>query len=122
VESGAAQFYLGEWVSDYPDPQNALSRFMSATPASPNVSGSVNLPEANTLLATAGAEQDPTQRAKDYQAAEQLLVSAVAIIPLYQEQFFWQTTPHVQNVAFDPQGEMSVYDTAPSIVIMRTAS
>ncbi len=122
VTSGAAQFYLGEWVSDYPDAQNALNRFMPTTPASPSVSGSVNLPDANTLLATAGAEQDPTQRAKDYQAAEQLLVSAVAIIPLYQEQFFWQTTTHVQNVAFDPQGQMSVYDTAPSVVIMRAAS
>ena len=122
VASGAAQLYLGEWVSDYPDPQDALDRFASSTSPAESVSGSVNLPDANTLLATARAEQDPTQRAKDYQAAEQLLVSAVAIIPLYQEQFFWQTTSQVQNVVFDPQGEMSVYDTAPSVVIMRTVS
>jgi ABC-type transport system substrate-binding protein len=114
--SGAAQFYLSEWVADSPDAQNALGRF---TPMTPGVSGSVTLPDALTLLATANAEQDPTQRAKDYQAAEQLLVSAVAIIPLYQEQFFWQTPARVQNVVFDPQGQMSLYDTLPSVVIMR---
>lgn len=113
--SGEAQFYLDEWVAAYPDAQDALGGF---TPAAPGVSGSVNLPDATTLLATANTEQDATQRAKDYQAAEQLLVSAVAVIPLYQEQFFWQTPARVQNVAFDPQGQMSVYDTMPSVVIM----
>ena len=117
--SGAAQLYLSEWIADYPDPQDALGRFI---PTAPGVSGSVNLPDATALLTTADAEQDPTQRTKDYQAAEQLLVSAVAVIPLYQEQFFWQTSALVQNVAFDPQGQMSVYDTLPSVVIMRSAS
>ena len=115
--SGDAQFTLSEWVADYPDAQNALGRF---TPATPGVSGAVNLPDATSLLATADAEQDPTQRAKDYQAAEQLLISAVASIPLYQEQFFWQTSARVQNVAFDSLGQMSVYDTLPSGVVMRT--
>jgi oligopeptide transport system substrate-binding protein len=114
---GDVQFTLGEWVADYPDAQNALGRF---TPATPGVSGAVNLPDATTLLATADAEQDPAQRAKDYQAAEQLLISAVASIPLYQEQFFWQTSTRVQNVVFDPLGQMSVYDTLPSVVVMRT--
>lgn len=113
--SGEAQFYLDEWVADYPDTQNALGRF---TANAPGVSGSVNLPDANALLARAEAEQDPTQRAKDYQAAEQLLVSAVAVVPLYQEEFFWQTATRAQNVAFDPRGQMSVYDTLPSVVIM----
>lgn len=115
--SGAAQFTLSEWVANYPDAQNALGRF---TPTTPSVSSSAHLPDATALLATADAEQDPTQRAKDYQAAEQLLISAVASIPLYQEQFFWQTPARVQNVVFDPQGQMSVYDTLPSVVIMQT--
>lgn len=118
VASGAAQFYLSEWVADYPDAQDALGRF---TPTTPGVSGSVNLADANTLLTTAEDEQDSTQRAKDYQAAEQLLVSAVAIIPLYQEQFFWQAPTRIQNVVFDPQGQMSVYDTMPTVVILRIA-
>ena len=113
--SGEAQFYLDEWVADYPDAQNALGRFAANAPG---VSGSVTLPDVNALLVRAEAEQDPTQRAKDYQAAEQLLVSAVAVIPLYQKEFFWQTAARAQNVAFDPQGQMSVYDTLPSVVIM----
>jgi ABC-type oligopeptide transport system substrate-binding subunit len=117
VASGAAQFFLSEWVADYPDAHNALGRF---TPAAPGVSGSINVPDATVLLTTAEAEQDPTQRAKDFQAAEQLLISAVAVIPLYQEQFFWQTPARVQNVVFDPQGQMSVYDTLPTVVMMQS--
>lgn len=114
--SGAAQFYLDTWVADYPDAQNALGRF---TPSTPGVSGSVSVPDAKALVATADAEQDPTQRAKDYQAAEQLLISAVAVIPLYQEQMYWLTTARAQNVVFDPLGQMSVYDALPSVVIMQ---
>ncbi len=118
VASGVAQFYLGQWVADYPDAQDALGGFTSTATG---VSGSVTLPDATTLLSAADAEQDPTQRAKDYQAAEQLFVNAVAVIPLYQEQFYWQTPARVQNVTFDPLGQMAVYDTMPSVVIMRTA-
>jgi ABC-type oligopeptide transport system substrate-binding subunit len=103
-------------VADYPDAQNALGRF---TPSTPGVSGSVSVPDAKALVATADAEQDPTQRAKDYQAAEQLLISAVAVIPLYQEQMYWLTTARAQNVVFDPLGQMSVYDALPSVVIMQ---
>lgn len=115
VSDGAAQFYLGEWTASYPDAYVALGRFASTTPG---VSGSVNLLDANALLITGESEQDSTQRTRDEQAAEQLLVSDVAIIPLYQEQFFWQTPMRVQNVAFDPLGQMSVYDTWPTVVMM----
>lgn len=116
-KGGVAQLYLGEWVADYPAPADALERFTLATS---DVAGSVSLPDAHLLLTNANAEQDPAQQAKDYQAAEQLLVSDVAIVPLYQKEFYWQTSAHVQNAVFDSQGRMSVYDTLPSVVIMRT--
>lgn len=117
-QNGQAQLTIDDWMADYPDAQVALGRF---APTSPGASGSVNQSDALQLTMTADAEQDPAQRAKDYQAAEQLLVSAVAIVPLYQEQLFWQTPARVQNVIFDPQGRMSIYDTLPSVVIMRTS-
>lgn len=115
VSDGTAQFYLGEWTASYPDAYVALGQFAATTPG---VSGSVNLLDANALLITGESEQDPTQRVRDQQAAEQLLVSDVAIIPLYQEQFFWQAPTWVQNVGFDPLGQMSVYDTWPTVVMM----
>lgn len=115
IAQGAAQFYLGMWTSNNPDAHDALGRF---APTSPGVSGSVNLLDATALLMTGEAEQDATQRAKDEQAAEQLFVNAVAVIPLYQSQLFWQASARVQNVAFDPLGQMSVYDTWPTIIIM----
>lgn len=115
VAQGAAQLYLGVWTSNNPDAHDALGRF---TPSLSGVSGSVNLLDATALVMTGEAEQDPTQRVKDEQAAEQLFVSAVAIAPLYQAQLFWQASARVQNVTFDPLGQMSVYDTWPTIIIM----
>jgi peptide/nickel transport system substrate-binding protein/oligopeptide transport system substrate-binding protein len=89
------QFWLLDWFADYPDPQDWLSlQFLSG---SANNSGSVNLDQANTLLQRADAEQDSTQRIKDYNAAEQLLVTAVAWIPLYQAKVWWEVPSYVSG-------------------------
>ena len=118
VASGAAQLYLSEWQAAYPDPSAWLDAAFG--PDASGVSASAATPDVETLLAQGEAERDPTQRAKDYQAAEQLLVSAVAWIPLVQEQVFWQARPAVVGLTLDAQGALAVYDTAPSVVIMRS--
>ena len=90
-----SQFWLLDWFADYPDPQDWLSlQFLTG---SANNSGSVSLDEANTLLQRADAEQDSVQRMKDYNAAEQLLVSQVAWIPLYQSKVWWETPTYVSG-------------------------
>lgn len=89
------QFWLLDWFADYPDPQDWLSlQFLSG---SANNSGGVSIDQANTLLKRADAEQDSVQRIKDYNAAEQLLVTDVAWIPLYQAKIWWQVSKYVSG-------------------------
>lgn len=117
IASGAAQLYLGDWRPAYPDTSAYLD--VAFGPGASGVSASAATPDVAALLAQGEAEQDPAQRAKDYQAAEQLLVSAVAWIPLAQWQAIWQTRPLISGVALDAQGALAVYDTAPTVTIMR---
>lgn len=119
VASGAAQLYLDQWTAPYPDAYASLSRFTSG---GSGVAGSVSVPDATTLVTRAQADQDPAQAAKDDQAAEQLLVNAIAVIPLYQGELFYQVNPLAQNVAFDAEGRMSLYDTLPTVVMYQPAS
>lgn len=114
VASGTAQLYLGSWAPAYPDPSAWLDEPFGPGGAESDAA----TPDIATLLAQGESEQDPAQRAQDYQAAEQLLVSAVAWIPLYQEQVSWQTRASVTGVTLDAQGALAVYDTVPSIVLM----
>ena len=53
--------------------------------------------QANTLMLKADAEEDPLQRMRDYNAAEQLLVVDIAWIPLYQTKVWWQTQSRIHN-------------------------
>jgi oligopeptide transport system substrate-binding protein len=117
IASGAAQLYLGDWRPAYPDPSAYLDAAFG--PGATGVSASAAAPDVAALLAQGEAEQDSAQRVKDYQAAEQLLVSAVAWIPLAQWQAVWQTRPLISGVTLDAQGALAVYDTAPAVTIMR---
>jgi oligopeptide transport system substrate-binding protein len=70
------------WLADYPDPQNVLSLAWT-TQAQYNQS-SVSIPAVDALCAQADASTDQDARLKGYQQAEQMLVTQVAAIPLYQ--------------------------------------
>ena len=89
------QLWLFNWLGDYPDPQDWLS--LQFLPGSDNNIGSVMVDQANTLMLKADAEEDPLQRIRDYNAAEQLLVVDIAWIPLYQTKAWWQTQSRVRN-------------------------
>jgi peptide/nickel transport system substrate-binding protein/oligopeptide transport system substrate-binding protein len=91
------QLWLFNWLGDYPDPQDWLS--LQFLPGSDNNIGSVMVDQANTLMLKADAEEDPLQRMRDYNAAEQLLVVNIAWVPLYQTKAWWQTQPRVHNYA-----------------------
>jgi oligopeptide transport system substrate-binding protein len=97
------QFWLLDWVADYPDPQDWLSlQFLSG---SANNSGGVGLDQADTLMRRADAEEDSAQRIKDYNAAEQLLVTNVAWIPLYQAKIWWQVPSYVSGFSMGIMGQ-----------------
>jgi ABC-type transport system substrate-binding protein len=70
------------WHADYPDPQDFFSNLWT-THAHYN-DGHVSIPQVDRLCAQADGMSDQAARVPLYQQAEQLLVSQVAAIPLYQ--------------------------------------
>ncbi|HEX9038233.1 MAG TPA: ABC transporter substrate-binding protein [Ktedonobacterales bacterium] len=117
IASGAARLYLDTWQAAYPDPSAWLDAAFGPEAAAATAGSATS--DVAALLAQGEAEQDPAQRAQDYQAAEQLLVNTVAWIPLAQEQLAWQASPLATGLTLDAQGTLAVYDTAPTVVIMR---
>ena len=98
----ALQFWVSNWVADYPDPQEWLT--LQFLPGSPYNSSNVNVKDANNLMQRADLEADRAQRLLDYQAAEQLLVTQVAWLPLDQPKLWWEVRPYVQGFSVDPVG------------------
>jgi oligopeptide transport system substrate-binding protein len=70
------------WIMDYPDPQDFLTLPMHS--GSGYNQTSISLPAADALMDQADANLDPVARLAQYQQAEQLLVDAVAWIPVGQ--------------------------------------
>jgi peptide/nickel transport system substrate-binding protein/oligopeptide transport system substrate-binding protein len=97
--ANAPQIFGIGWSADYPDPQDWLS--LQFAPGSINNTGNVNVPAANTLMAQADTNLDPTSRAQEYNQAEQLLVTDVAWISMYQEKTRYNLPTYVHNFAFD---------------------
>ena len=95
------QFWAIGWGADYPDPQDFLS--LQFGPAATNNNGSVSVPDANTLMNKADAETDQNQRIQDYEAAEQLLVTAVAWLPITQSKSFYLSRSYVKNYSITAQ-------------------
>jgi oligopeptide transport system substrate-binding protein len=62
----------------------------------------INDPAANQLMITADGDQNGTQQAREYQAAEQQLVQDVAWIPLSQDINFWFNTAKVYGFTLSP--------------------
>ncbi|HEX9067499.1 MAG TPA: hypothetical protein VF807_01930 [Ktedonobacterales bacterium] len=81
------------WAADYPDPQDFTS-LLFHTGSAYNQSN-VSLPAADTLLDQADAAQDAAVRIRLYQQAEQLLITNVAAIPLYQSLNTYLVRPSV---------------------------
>jgi peptide/nickel transport system substrate-binding protein/oligopeptide transport system substrate-binding protein len=94
------------WSADYPDPQDWLS--LQFAPTSINNTGSVNVPAANTLMAQADQNLDPASRAQQYNQAEQLLVTAVAWIPNFQQKTVYNLPTYVQNYKFSSLGVVTL--------------
>jgi oligopeptide transport system substrate-binding protein len=98
------QLVILGWAADYPDPQDWLS--LQFSPTSLNNTGFVSLPAANTLMAQADTDLNPTTRAQEYNQAEQLLVNAGAWIPLYQQTTQFNIQPYVHGLAYNSLGEI----------------
>lgn len=97
-DDGAGNFNITRfgWLDDYPDPQDFLTG-LYLTGTSYN-SQKASVPAADTLMTQADANTtNQTLRLQQYQQAEQLLVNAVAVCPLYQGNYQYQVRQYVHG-------------------------
>jgi ABC-type transport system substrate-binding protein len=93
--------FYGSWGHDYPDPQNWLFALFHSSQIQGVGTGSGNDPGYNdpafdNLVEQANQLADPAkvdERYALYQQAEQLMLKAAAIVPLYQATRYWLVSP-----------------------------
>lgn len=103
----AMQMYLSVWGADYPDPQNFLSLQLHS--GSPYNNGHWSSSEFDRLVDEAdrlSADRNQEQRYRLYGDAEQLAVSEVGWLPLYNPQVTLAIRPTVRGLVptVTPQG------------------
>jgi oligopeptide transport system substrate-binding protein len=100
------QAYTGIWAGDYPDPQDWLSQQFS--PTGLFSWGLVNDMIATVLMAQADRALNPTERTALYNQAEQLLVFAVALIPIGQSLTYYEVRSTVSGFTLTGVGYPSL--------------
>ncbi len=105
------QLWCNEWTIDYPDPQNWTSlQFAKGSASNASNYGqnrNADAPDQQQVqadLLKADATQDPQQRIKIYQDAEQKLVNDVAWLPIAQDNEVNLVKPNVQGYQTNENG------------------
>jgi len=99
-EENPYQMYDLGWIADYPDPENFLDVHFHSE-KSENHMGYSN-PEVDELLEKARTEQDPEERLKLYQEAEQIIINDAPWVPLFYSVEYWLTKPYVKGMIYPP--------------------
>jgi oligopeptide transport system substrate-binding protein len=99
-EENPYQVYSIGWIADYPDPENFLDVLFHSE-KSENHMGYSN-PKLDELLEKARIEQDPEERLKLYQEAEQIIINDAPWVPLFYEMEYWLTKPYVRGMIYPP--------------------
>ncbi|NJN68696.1 MAG: peptide ABC transporter substrate-binding protein, partial [Chloroflexaceae bacterium] len=98
------QMYLSIWGADYPDPQNFLSQQLRT--ASPNNNGHWSNARFDELVDQAdrmGRLEQREQRLEYYNLAEQIAITEVGWLPLYNPRMNILMRPGVHGLVFTPQ-------------------
>jgi oligopeptide transport system substrate-binding protein len=96
------QFWAIGWIEDYPDPQDWLTTNLACNSDYNN--GSACDKQADALMAAADANPDLQGRLKQYQQAEQILVTEVGWLPLDQGTAWWEVKPYLHNYSITAGG------------------
>lgn len=102
VSNGSAQLWDLSWIGDYPDPEDWLSVNLGCNGGYNN--GSVCVNAADSLMNDADGNPNQATRLQKYQKAEQILVTDVGWIPLYQAATWWETRSTVHNYTLTTTG------------------
>ncbi|HEY3991725.1 MAG TPA: peptide ABC transporter substrate-binding protein [Ktedonobacteraceae bacterium] len=117
--TGPLQMFYTSWGADYPDPQDWLTNFFGKG-ASENYTNygqnnSALAPEQQAVqaeLAKADADQNPAERLKLYQDAEQKIVNEAGWITTYQSSYVYSVNPKLQGWKLNALGTIATSDWA----------
>jgi oligopeptide transport system substrate-binding protein len=102
IQTFKNQFYMIQWIADYPDAQDWLSGQFTTT--SQNNDQNFTDPNFDTLAAKADVDQDPTDRLNLYHQMEELAVDKQAWIPFDQPKNTYLVEPWVKGYVLDAGG------------------
>ncbi|MCX6004384.1 MAG: peptide ABC transporter substrate-binding protein [Chloroflexi bacterium] len=98
----ADEMYVLGWIADYPDPQNFLyTLFYSGTEYNYSHFSDKQL---DALLDGAALEKNYEKRTKLYQQAEQMVVDAAPVMPLWFSKNYMLIKSNIRNFEIDPLG------------------
>ena len=119
VESGAYNSVLSNWYADYFDPENFVQPFLTCdegsaeelcSAGSTQANGSFYYSdEANNLVRAQNAEQDADKRDDIFDDLQDLTVTDVPYVPLWQTKDYVFTTSDVSEVAIEPNQQFLLW-------------
>jgi len=102
--TGKLEMSFCDWYADYLDPQNFLSLLLM-TGVPQNAEGYSNR-KFDALCAKADVDQNPAERLKLYQQAEDIAVAEVAKLPLYFQRDAVLMSPYVKGMRSNLFGDL----------------
>lgn len=102
IRAGEAQMFRYGWTADYPSPGSyLLPQFRTATRGSDNLTNYSD-PAVDELLQQAQAEQDLQARLELYRQAEELILEAAPVAPVFFYRLNRVVAAGVQDLVSDP--------------------
>jgi ABC-type oligopeptide transport system substrate-binding subunit len=102
IRKGNFDIYgLDGWIADYPDDQDWADIYVTGSCHSLNW-GCPTLPGYDALVTKADTELDATQRAKDYGAAQKILIDQAAVAFMVQTNEYDMWKPYVNGLTITP--------------------
>jgi len=102
IQTFKTQFYMIQWIADYPDAQDWLSGQFTAD--SLNNDQNFRNPQFDQLATQADVDQTPAHRLSTYNQMEELAVDNVAWIPFDQQKNTYLVEPWVKGFSIDAGG------------------
>lgn len=102
VSEGKEDLVYGDWMQDYPDPDDFLNILFNSNQIPSNNNVCYSNPAVDKQLDTLATETDLQNAIPGYQAAERQILLDGAVVPLYHDKEFYLVQPWVHNAELHP--------------------
>ncbi|KLU58887.1 periplasmic murein peptide-binding protein precursor [Peptococcaceae bacterium CEB3] len=99
---GNADLFFGNWIQDYPDPDDFLNILFNSNQIPSNNNVCYSNPAVDKQLNSLASETDLQKAIPGYQAVQKQILSDAAITPLYYPKGYYLVQPWVHNAELNP--------------------